>query len=118
MQQATTQTFSASKVKNSFGAIISKVQKGEYGKVIVENHGEPVAAIIDMKELGIVEELKEKERRREALARVRAIREEVQANLKEKLSEKEAMEIADRFSHELIEDMAKEGKIKFERDFK
>ncbi len=110
-----TKTVSASQAKGSFGAIVNQVFNGQFTEVIVENHGEPIVAIIGMKELQAMKALREQERRREALAMLRQVREEVQARIKDKLTDTEAMQIADKFSHELIEDLAKEGKVKFER---
>ena len=62
-----------------------------------------------------VKEVKEKERRHEALETLRAIREK-QLERNRDLTEEEADALADRFSHELIDDLAKEGKIRLERD--
>jgi len=62
-----------------------------------------------------VKEAKEKERRHEALETLRAIRER-QLERNRDLTEEEADALADRFSHELIDDLAKEGKIRVERD--
>jgi prevent-host-death family protein len=110
-----TKTFPASEVKNRFGAIVGKVQTGEYTEVIVENHGEPVAAIVPVTELEALRAVREQEKRQKALATLRQAREEVQARIKGKLTQKEVDEIANRFSHELVEDLEKEGKVRFER---
>lgn len=113
--QQQTKTLPASQVKNTFGTVVNQVQNGTFEAVIVENHGEPVVAIVAIEELQAMKEFKEQEKRRKALAMLRQAREEVQARLPKKLSDKEAMQIADQFSHELVEDLAKEGKVKFER---
>ena len=108
-------TLPASRVKNNFGAVVSQVQNGTYHAVIVENHGEPIVAIITVKELEVMKEFREQERRKEALTRLRNVRAEVQARMKVKLSEQEVENISNRFSRELVEDLEKEGKIRFER---
>lgn len=111
----TAKTISASQVKNNFGTIVSQVQKGEYPEVIVENRGQPIVAIIPIEELEAIKELRERERQKEALARLRSVRARVQARIKGKLTDKEADDMANRFSRELVEDLEKEGKIKFEK---
>ncbi len=57
------------------------------------------------------------ERRAELLDQLRALRAEVQAQNQD-LTQEEADEIANRFSREIIDDMAAEGKIGFERDLR
>lgn len=108
-------TIPASQVKNNFGTIVSQVHKGEYPEVIVENHGEPMVAIISIEELKAMKEFREQERQKEALEKLRSIRVRIQARIKGKLTDKETEKIADRISHELVEDLEKAGKIKFEK---
>ena len=95
---------------------MSKVQSGKYDAVIVENRGEPVAAIVPVSEVPAMQERKEAERRRQALAQLREARAEVQSRLTKKLTDAEAMEIANRVSREIIDDLATSGEVKFERD--
>jgi prevent-host-death family protein len=104
------------KLKNNFGAIVSQVKNGEFKEVIVENRGEPIAAIVGVDELEAMKEFREKERQKDALGRLRKLRARIQARIKGKLTEQEADEMADRFSRELIEDLEREGKIKFEKN--
>ncbi|MBU3979470.1 type II toxin-antitoxin system Phd/YefM family antitoxin [Patescibacteria group bacterium] len=115
MQTAQSKTLPASQVQNNFGAIVKQVRKGRYKEVIVQNRGESIAAIVGMEELEAMREFRKQEKRKKALACLREAREEVQARLKNKLTYTEAMKLADRFSHEIVEDMAREGKVKFER---
>ena len=110
-----TKTMPASQVKNSFGAIVSQVRNGEFKEVIVENHGEPIVAIIDVKELQAMREFRDKEKQKEALAQLRNARAQVQARLKSTLSTQKVTTIANRFSREFVEDLEKEGKVRFER---
>ena len=109
-----TKTLPASEVKNNFGAIVNQVRSGNYIEVIVENRGEPVAAIVSVGELQAVRKIRERERQKDALALLRKSRAQVQARVKGRLTDKEADELANRFSREFVEDLEKEGKIKFE----
>ena len=108
-------TLPASQVKNSFGMIVSQVHNGKYKEVIVENHGEPIVAIVDVKDLNAMREFREQEKRKEALKRLRKLRGQIQARIKGKIREQEIDEIANRFSRELVEGLAKERKVQFER---
>ena len=109
-------TLPASLVKNSFGAIVNQVHQGRVSEVIVENHGEPIVAIIPIKDLKIMKEFKQKQKQKDALARLRNLRSNIQARIKGKLNDREAEIIAHRFSREFVEDLEKEGKIKFEKN--
>ena len=109
-----TKTLPASEVKNKFGAIASKVRNGEYGEVIVENHGEPVVAIVSVEELEAMKNFREHERRKKALLLLREARAEVQAHTQGNLAPEEVKTLANRFSNELVEDLEKEGKVRFE----
>lgn len=59
-------------------------------------------------------EIKEQVRRREALAKLERLRDKVRGRSQD-LSQEQADALADRFSRDIIEDMAKEGKIKFKK---
>lgn len=107
-------TLPASQVQNNFGAIAQQVRNGEVKEVIVENRGEPIVAIIGMEELQAVREFQEQEKRKEALNKLRRLRERIQARTTEKLNDEQAGQIADRFSQEIAEDLAQEGKVIFE----
>lgn len=116
MIQQQTKILPASEVKNNFGAIASQVKNGEYREVIVENRGEPIVAIIGVDELEAMRKLREEKRQRDALERLKRLRSRIQARLKVKMTDKEVDEIAERFSRELVEDLDREGKIKFENN--
>lgn len=83
--------------------------------VIVEAEGKPAAVTVPLADYEELVGYRKAKRREEAAARLRALRQEVLARNRD-LSPEEADEIADRFSHEIIEDMAVDGKIRFERD--
>ena len=115
MIQQQTKILPASEVKNNFGAIASQVKRGEIQEVIVENRGEPIVAIVGVDELGAMREFRERKRQKDALERLKKLRSRIQARIKGKMTDKEADEIADRLSREVIEDLEKTGKIKFEK---
>lgn len=110
-----TKTLPASEVKNNFGAIASQVKNGTFVDVVVENRGEPIVAIVSMEDREALRKFREKERRQEALDRLRKVRAQVQAEVTGKLSDKEVSSVANRFSRDLVEDLEREGKVRFER---
>lgn len=116
MIQQQTKVLPASEVKNNFGAIASQVKRGEYKEIIVENRGEPIVAIVGVDELEAMREFRERERRKNALEALRKLRARIQARIKGQLTEQEADEIADRLSREMVYDLEKTGKIKFEKN--
>jgi prevent-host-death family protein len=111
-----TKILSASEVKNNFGTIASQVKRGDVKAVIVENRGEPIVVIVGVGELEAMRELQEKERQKDALARLKRLRVRIQARIQRKITDKEAEELADRFSRELVEDLEREGKVKFDKN--
>ena len=109
-----TKTVSAREAKTGLGALIAWVR--EHGdEVIVENHGEPAAVIMSFGEYQKARALKEQARRREALARLREAKEQASARNRD-LTEEAAIALADRAVHEVIDDLAAEGALRFERD--
>ncbi len=140
-------TISANDAKNRFGSALKYVSE-QNDEVIVESYGKPRAVIMSMAAFEEVEALRERarredglqrlyeirderarngtlskppkvdpERRAEALKRLHALREKVSARNQD-LTEEQIEEIANRFSREIIDDMAAEGKIVFERDLR
>lgn len=103
---------SASEAKNRLGSIIDWVTENQE-EMIVENRGEPTAVIISIAEYQQMQELKEKARRSEALGQMRKLRDSVMARNRD-LGAEEADSLADRFSREVVRDMAEEGKVRFE----
>jgi prevent-host-death family protein len=109
-------TISANEAKNRLGAWLGYVSE-QNDEVIVESYGKPKAVIMSISEFEEIEELRVQKRRADALRDLRALRAEVQAQNQD-LNQEEADEIANRFSREIIDDMAAEGKITFERDLR
>ena len=89
------------------------VSKGE-DEIIVESRGKPKVAVISYDEFEAFQDLRKKQRRAAALTEFRALSERIGDRNKD-LSEEQIDELANRFSHEFIEDLAREGKIRFER---
>ena len=104
---------SASEAKNKLGSIVGWVLDTQ-DEVIIENHGQPRVVIMSFAEYEKVQVLKEQVRRQVALARLRAVRERVRERNAD-LTEEQALELADRFTRDVIDEMAVAGKIKFER---
>ena len=104
---------SASEAKNKLGSIVGWVLDMQ-DEVIIENHGQPRVVIMSFAEYENVQVLKEQIRRQVALARLRAVRERVRERNAD-LTAEQALELADRFTRDVIDEMAAAGKIKFER---
>ena len=105
---------STSEAKNQLSAMIGWAESNN-DEVIVEHHGQPRAVIMSIAEYQRVQTLRDRQRREQALAEVRALRARVRA-LNEDLSDEEAWELANRFVHEVVDDMVREGKLRFARD--
>ena len=104
-------TVSASQAKTQFGSIIKWAIDAQ-DNVIIESYGQPKAVIVPFEAYQRMVELQEKARREQALARLERLREEVRAGNRD-LTEEQADSLADRFSREVIGEMADEGKISF-----
>jgi prevent-host-death family protein len=104
---------STTEAKNRLSAMIGWVEDSG-DEVIVEHHGQPRAVIMSFAEYQRIQALRERQRREQALAEIRALRAEVRARNQD-LSDEEAMALTDRFVHEVVADMAEEGKLRFKR---
>lgn len=107
-------TVSAHEAKNRLGSLFGYVSDQD-DEVIVENHGKPKAVIMSYAAYEEVQALREQKRRADALERLRQLHERVAARNQD-LTEEDAIAIADRVSHELIDDLAARGEITFDRD--
>lgn len=107
-------TVSAHEAKNRLGSLFGYVNDQD-DEVIVENHGKPKAVIMSYAAYEEVQALREQKRRADALERLRRLHERVAARNQD-LTEDDAIAIADRVSHELIDDLAARGEITFDRD--
>ena len=110
-------TVSASEAKNKLGAVLSWVRDNQ-DEVIIESHGEPAVVVMSFAEYEKVKTLKEQERRKQALQKLRALREQVRANKSNRdiTSEEQALQIADEFSRAAMDDLVDKGKVRFEAE--
>lgn len=107
-----TRTVSATMAKSNFGALVESVSHGE-GQIVVENRGEPVAAIISIAALKDYEELRVQRRRAEALARLKTLRERVSARNAD-LTEEEAKAFIKQIVDETMKSMVAKGIIRYQ----
>ena len=106
-------TVSASEAKNKLGSLMGWVRE-THDEVIIESHGEPRVVIMSFTEYEMTRQLREQKRRGDALERMRQLQREVSARNAD-LAPEQVEELADRFSRDFVDDLAKEGKIKFEQ---
>jgi prevent-host-death family protein len=105
---------STREARDTLSSIIGWVRENA-DEVIVESHGQPTAVIMSFTEYERIQAVREQQRRQEALEGLRRLRDEVSARNRD-LTEAQADALADRFTREVIDDMAAEGRIRFERD--
>ena len=105
---------SADEAKTHLGELLDYVGEHDDG-VIVERRGEPAAVLLSIASYEEVQAWREQQRRDAAVARLKAIQERT-SERNQDLTEEDAIALADRLSHELIDDMARRGEIEFERD--
>lgn len=109
-------TMSSNDVKQRWGSVMSTVGEPD-DAVIVESHGKPRAAVISFERFQKLRELEEKERREGLLRRLDDLESKYDGR-NDDLTDEEIQALADRFSHEFIDDLAAEGKLRFARDRK
>jgi prevent-host-death family protein len=107
---------SANEAKNRLGSYLAYVSEQD-DEIIVESHGRPKAVIMSIAAFEEVQMLREKQRRADLLERVRAFEASVGPRNQD-LTEEQINDLAVRFSRELIDDLAAEGKLVFERDLR
>lgn len=96
------------------GGLIEEIAASGDG-IIVEAGGQPAVAIVPIADYEELLALRRARRREEAAARLRALRAEVLARNTD-LTPEEAEDLSARAVREVIDDMAREGKLLFERD--
>ncbi len=105
---------SANEAKNRLGSLLRSVS-AEGEEVIVESHGKPKAVLISFEAYEEVLALREQKRRADALAELRALRDEVRAR-NASMGADEVEALADRVSREIVDDLAASEAVTFERD--
>lgn len=105
-------TVTATEAKARLGELIRRaIDRGD--NIIIESRGKPQVALVPYDEYERLQKLKQRAKREEALAQLRELAREVQAQNLD-LSEGEAASIADELTREAIESLAAQGKIRFE----
>ncbi len=105
---------STNEAKTNLSALLGYVSEQD-DEVIVESHGKPRGVLMSFAAYQEVQALREQKRRADILDRLRGLQERLSAHNQD-LTADQAMVLADRFSHDLIDDLAAEGKVVFERD--
>lgn len=107
----------ASEAKNRLGAVLSWVQDTQ-DEVIIESRGEPAVVVMSYIQYEKMQDLKEQDRRKDALQRLRTVREQVRTRTQNQdiTSEEQALQIADQFGQAAVETLVKKGKASFEPD--
>ena len=104
-------TVSATEMKNRFGSLADWTIEAQ-DDIIVETRGTPKVAVISFEEYQKLRDCREEVRRRELLARFKALREEIRSRNRD-LTEKEAEALAARFGQEMVEKMIEDGTISY-----
>jgi len=109
-------TISLDDATRKFASLLDEiVERGE--EVIVERDDRPTAVILSFTTYEEVLRLRQRDeqQRAAALARLMALREHVRARNQD-LTDEEVEELTSRAVHEVIDDMTREGLLRFERD--
>ena len=104
---------STSEAKSKLSSIIGWVRENR-DEVIVESRGQPSAVIMSYAQYEEVRTLREQQRRREALERLRRLRAEVRERNQD-LTEEQATELADQVSRDVMDGLIRKGKVRFEQ---
>ena len=86
-------------------------------EVIIEDSEKRNVVVISMAAYEETQMLRERARQAELLERLRALEERI-GDRNADLSDEQVMELANRYSREMIDDLAAEGKLDFERDLR
>ncbi len=108
-----TRTVSSNEAKQHWGAMMKAVTEGE--DVIVESHGKPKAVVISPEAFEELRRARERQRREEAIKWL----EDFEASYdgrNDDLTQEQIDELANRAAHEIFDELAAEGKLRFERD--
>ncbi len=108
-----TRTVSSNEAKQRWGAMMKAVSEGE--AVIVESHGKPKAVVISPEAFEELRQAREKARREEAMQLLREIEASYDGR-NDDLSEEQIEALANRAAHEIFDELAAEGKLRFARD--
>lgn len=101
---------SASDAKTRFGAVMNWTNKMD---VVVESYGEPKMVLLSYTKYKKIVELREKYKREMLLDQMRSLKKRIKKR-NVGLKRKDIKKLADRFSSEIVVDLIKEGKVKYE----
>ncbi len=105
-------TVTATEAKARLGELMRRaIDSGD--SIIVESRGKPQVALVPYVEYEELQKLKARARREAALAQLRELAREVQAQNQD-VDESEAAGIADELTREAIESLAAQGKVRFQ----
>lgn len=104
-------TISATEAKVNFGSVARQVRNDDE-PVIVENHGQPIVAIVPVQQLERLAELEDQEKRRAALERMRALRVRIRAKNQDLTSE-QAEQIADEIVRDAVDALFEKGIVRY-----
>ncbi len=105
-------TISVSEAKNQLSAVLDWAVDN-CDEVIIESRGEPKAIIVPYGAYQEFLALREQARRQKALRELELLAEQIWAQMDD-LSEDEVEQLAGEISHETMERMIKEGKVRFQ----
>ncbi len=102
---------SSTQAKAQFSKLIEKTQEGD--EVVIRRRGRPVAVMLSYEDYLNLQTLREKARREEALARLRALAREVRAQ-NEGLTPEDSQALAEELVSEAIESLVEKDQVRFE----
>jgi prevent-host-death family protein len=108
-----TRTVSSNEAKQHWGAMMKAVNEGE--DVIVESHGKPKAVVISPEAFEELRQAREQQRRDQAMRLLNEIEASYDGR-NDDLTDEQIEELANRASHEIFDELAAEGKLRFARD--
>jgi prevent-host-death family protein len=108
-----TRTVSSNEAKQHWGAMMKAVNEGE--DVIVESHGKPKAVVISPEAFEELRQAREQQRQDQAMRLLNEIEASYDGR-NDDLTDEQIEELANRASHDIFDELAAEGKLRFARD--
>ena len=105
-------TASVSETRQQLSSFLNLV-KGEQEDVVIQNRGRAEAVLIPFTDYELLQKARERRRRRQAIEELERIALEVGGRNKD-MSREEAEKIADEITREAIDNLVKQGKVKFQ----
>jgi prevent-host-death family protein len=103
---------SISETRQQLSALLNRVKKSRED-VVIQNRGQAEAVIIPYADYALLQEAREKRRRQEAVAELRQIARDIEAQ-NEPLTDEEAAALADEVARETVENLKAQGKVTFQ----